>query len=54
MLFSYMLKTTTPETVEALANSFNRGLYMRRLDNLAWLVKKTLAILERLDFLPHK
>jgi hypothetical protein len=49
MLFSYMLKDATPQSVKAAANDFNRGLYTRRMECLVWLVTRTRAAVESLE-----
>eukprot|EP00041_Stephanoeca_diplocostata_P012965 m.220713 g.220713 ORF g.220713 m.220713 type:complete len:450 (+) comp19167_c2_seq21:107-1456(+) len=43
MLFSYMLKSATLQTLIDNKEKFNRGQYIRNLDNLAWMVRKALT-----------
>ena len=49
MLFSYMLKSSTPEVVEQSKDDFNKGLYLRRIENLVWLVQKAVSVTERVE-----
>jgi hypothetical protein len=35
--------------VESLADSFNTGLYKRRMENLVWLMKKAIVVVARVE-----
>eukprot|EP01147_Barroeca_monosierra_P004195 gene4195-6541_t len=48
-LISYNLKDASPVEVERIKDEINRGMYIRRMDTLEWLLKKASLLIDTFD-----
>ena len=48
MLLGYSLKTASPGEIDKIKDEMNRGMYIRRVGCLKWLLQKAASVLDTL------